>query len=264
MLLEEVDGLPEGWAPFTDPNTGQTYYWREQTQEATWERPKFLPARAAEEPCADLVALASSHRAADAEVRKNAHASMDVSAPRQEEHHLDQVPRRDLSCVSKIVIGVLFLTAVTLASISWIWRVPYSYAPADLARDSCMPSLGSTDSLPLQPQPPSAQGDSYCTRGYGLMPTQSFPSRFTLGGAEIQITDKLDKATLAECKAECDKFAHCAGFLRGVDTDSAAFNRATWYISHITYALHMIGALLYYYTGSTKSARNRTARRLVT
>ena len=62
------------------------------------------------------------------------------------------------------------------------------------------------------------------------MPTQTFPSRFMIGDREVRITDKLERATLAECKAECDKFVNCAGFLRGVDTDNpAAFNRATWF-----------------------------------
>jgi hypothetical protein len=96
---------------------------------------------------------------------------------------------------------------------------------------SCMPSVGSTASLPMQPQRfSSAPGERYCTRGYGLMPTQTFPSRFMLGDREVQITDKLERATLAECKAECDRFVNCAGFLRGVDTDNpSAFSRATWF-----------------------------------
>jgi hypothetical protein len=162
---------------------------------------------------------------------------------------MDEVPRRNCTPV-KMGIGAAFLLAVTLMSISWIWRADRNWNPAPPAAvASCFPPAGSTASLPLQPQPSGAQGDQYCTRGYGLMPAQSFPSRVTVGNKEVQITDKLDRATLADCKAECDRFAECAGFLRcrsvhmlgaasciayrawrrGVDTDdAAAFNGVTW------------------------------------
>jgi hypothetical protein len=41
--VEAESELPEGWQPFIDPNSGHTYYWNEQKQEATWERPKPVP-----------------------------------------------------------------------------------------------------------------------------------------------------------------------------------------------------------------------------
>jgi hypothetical protein len=39
----ERDGLPAGWWPATDKATGKTYYWNDETREATWERPISPP-----------------------------------------------------------------------------------------------------------------------------------------------------------------------------------------------------------------------------
>ena len=101
--------------------------------------------------------------------------------------------------------------------------VPTATPAATAQANVCAPAAGTTASLPLKPTSSSSgSGDGYCTRGYGLMPTQSSPSRLTVGGEVIRITDKLPSATLGVCKAECNKFEYCAGFLRGVDTDNNA------------------------------------------
>lgn len=41
---QKRDPLPSGWWPATDEATGKTYYWNDETREASWERPVAPPA----------------------------------------------------------------------------------------------------------------------------------------------------------------------------------------------------------------------------
>ena len=61
--------LPEGWAHFTDPKSGHTYYWNEQKQAATWERPKACPQPHTDYACIYLNMYLQTHAGRHSRVR---------------------------------------------------------------------------------------------------------------------------------------------------------------------------------------------------
>ena len=63
--------------------------------------------------------------------------------------------------------------------------------------------------------------------GLGLMPTDTSPSTFKDGDKVVKITDKLPDATLRTCKAECNKFEHCAGFTSAITISAITISAIT-------------------------------------
>jgi hypothetical protein len=66
----ERDGLPVGWWPATDEATGKTYYWNDETREATWVRPVSPPTPSAAGPAGTALSAVAGKKTLSLEEKK--------------------------------------------------------------------------------------------------------------------------------------------------------------------------------------------------